>query len=227
MNIIYDDICEHVDELISVFRSEGRHYESQWFTSLVSFESIQSDFQSVCNSLIRCKRVLPLYLRTDPCVFIFRESGCYFRVRFLRSDDIEVSGVLILIDFETSVRMFVEIMDEGCDEKFVWSNIIDFCVCAVAGGRTRFQEFPVSDYFNMNDLDNVIVVISERLSVVPLKISSNEIVVRCGEMVIKCMYRTVAVNCSDDDEFDDVLDYETSIFLSAHVSDGLNGDILE
>jgi hypothetical protein len=228
MNIVYDDICEHVDELISAFRSEGEHCESQWFTSLVSFENIQSDFQTVCDSLIRCKRVLPLYLRSDPCVFIFRESGYYFRVRFLRSDDVEVSGVLILIDIETSARMFVEILEEGCDEKFVWSNIVDFCVCAVAGGRRRFQEFPASDCISMRDWDNVIAVVSERLSAIPFKVSSSEFMVRCGAMVIKCAWRTVAISYGgDDDESDGELECETSILLSADVFDGSRVGILE
>lgn len=207
MNIVYDDISKYIDQLINTFQAEGKHCESEWFSSLVSFDSMQSDFQAVCDSLILDKRVLPLYLRSDPCVFIFRESGYYFRVRFLQSDDVEVSGVLILIDFETSVRLFPEILEHGCDERFVWDNIVDFCVCAVNSGARRRQEFPASDAISIRDWFGVVGLIQGKMAIVPLKIGVSEFVFRSGKMVVKCSYRSVVVSDgdgydSDDSDFD-------------------------
>lgn len=212
MNIVFDDISEHIDQLVNTFEAEGKHCESEWFSSLVSFDGLQSDFQAVCDSLILDKRVLPLYLRSDPCVFIFRESGYYFRVRFLQCVDVEVSGVLILIDFETSVRLFPEILEHGCDERFVSSNIVDFCVSAVASGVRCGQDFPASDVISIRDWFRVVGLIQERLSIVPLKIGTSEFVFRSGEMVIKCSYHSVVV----DDGYDDIdsdPDVESVIFV--------------
>lgn len=228
MNIVKDEIWDQIDNLIKTFEYEERHCESEWFSSLVSSENLQSDFNNVCEMLINEKRVLPLFLRDAPCVFIFRENNVYFRIRFLQSEDIEINGILILIDFETSIHSYPEIIDEGCDAKFVWSNIVDFCVCAVAGRRDRYQEFPASYFISIREWFQVIGMIQRKLSIIPLKIGTSELAFRSGEMVIYCAYYSAAI--SDDSVYDDESDYvETMMFieLSAKVSSVSNVGCLE
>lgn len=224
MNIIYDKISEHVDKLIEVFNIEGRNSDSEWLNSLVSHKNMQSDFQSVCNLLIGDKRVLPLFLRNDPCVFIFRESELYFRVRFLVNDETS-DNILILIDFQTSVRMFPDIQENGCDDKFMWSNIVDFCVCAVAGQRRRFQEFPASDFIVIKEWYGVISKIKSYISIIPVRISTSELVFKSGGMIIYCSYYSLHNNDDYDDSDQD--ESETIIELYAEICEQYSMGCLE
>jgi len=207
MNVVYENICYHMNNIINSFYNKGIHLESQWIVD-------DTDFCAICERLIYNFRVLPIFIRVDKNVFIYRMSGLYFR---LRLSPVE-SKVLVLLDFETKNRLIPEIYDNGCDEVFILANVIDFINCSIEGQQQRNEIIPASDFHLFGNLDIIVSNIIKLCSAKLIRASKTDFIVEARGMLIKGEF-----NYNNDDDGSD----NCIIKLKANIHDSNSFGFLE